>query len=44
MKSLDGARVDIVRVVEDCKGFKTEIYLRSKKHFEAQYGIRIRET
>lgn len=33
-----------VLVVEDCKGFKTEMYLRSKKHFEAQYGIRIKET
>lgn len=32
------------RVVEDCKGMRTEIYQRSKKHFEAQYGITITET
>lgn len=32
------------RVVEDSKGWKTEIYIRSQKHFEAQYGIRITET
>ncbi len=31
-------------VVEDCKGLRTPVYLRSKKHFEAQYGITIRET
>jgi hypothetical protein len=31
-------------VVEDCKGFKTEIYRRSRRHFEAQYGIRIYES
>jgi hypothetical protein len=33
-----------VLTVEDCKGFRTEMYQRSKKHFEAQYGIRIKET
>jgi hypothetical protein len=32
------------RVVEDCKGMRTEIYQRSKKHFEAQYGIQITES
>ena len=32
------------RVVEDAKGFKTEIYKRSKAHFEAQYGIPVLET
>ena len=31
-------------VVEDCKGFRTALYRRSKKHMEAQYGIQIRET
>lgn len=32
------------RIVEDCKGFRTEMYRRSKRHFEAQYGIKIKET
>lgn len=32
------------RVVEDTKGFKTEMYRRNKKHFEAQYGLKIKET
>lgn len=31
-------------VVEDVKGFKTPLYRWKKKHFEAQYGIKIRET
>jgi hypothetical protein len=31
-------------VVEDSKGFKTEMYRRSRKHFQAQYGIAITET
>ena len=31
-------------VVEDCKGFKTEIYRLKKKLVEAEYGIRILET
>jgi hypothetical protein len=32
------------RVVEDAKGHRTEMYKRSKKHVEAQYGIHILET
>lgn len=32
------------QVVEDCKGWKTEMYRWKKKHFEAQYGMTIRET
>jgi len=31
-------------VVEDAKGFRTELYRWKKKHFEQQYGIVIRET
>lgn len=31
-------------VVEDAKGFKTPLYRWKKKHFEAQYGIEIREV
>lgn len=31
-------------VPEDCKGVKTDLYKWKKKHFEAQYGIKIRET
>lgn len=31
-------------VVEDCKGFKTQMYLIKKRWFEAQYQIQIRET
>lgn len=31
-------------VVEDVKGFRTPLYNWKKKHFEAQYGIAIRET
>lgn len=30
-------------VVEDVKGFRTAMYRLKKKHFEAQYGITIRE-
>ncbi len=30
-------------VVEDVKGWRTEMYLWKKKHFEAQYGIAILE-
>lgn len=30
-------------VVMDAKGYPTEIYRRSKKHFEAEYGLRILE-
>lgn len=32
------------RVVEDRKGFRTPLYRWKKKHFEAQYGIKILET
>ncbi len=32
------------RVIEDCKGHRTEMYKRSKKHVEAQYGVLIKET
>lgn len=31
-------------VVEDAKGFRTEVYKIKKKCVEAAYGIRIRET
>ena len=31
-------------VVEDAKGFRTPLYRWKKKHFEAQYGIQIREV
>jgi Protein of unknown function (DUF1064) len=37
-----GGRWDYV--VEDVKGFKTPSYRWKKKHFEAQYGIQIREV
>jgi hypothetical protein len=30
-------------VVEDVKGFRTALYKWKKKHFEAQYGLQIRE-
>lgn len=30
-------------IVEDVKGFKTELYRWKKKHVEAQYGIEIQE-
>ncbi len=30
-------------VVEDAKGFRTEMFRWKAKHFEAQYGIRIQE-
>jgi hypothetical protein len=33
-----------LRIVEDVKGFKTPLYRWKKKHFEAQYGLSIRET
>lgn len=32
------------RVVEDCKGFKTEVYRLKAKMFSAQYGYPILET
>jgi hypothetical protein len=31
-------------VVEDVKGFKTELYRWKKKHVEAQYGLEITEV
>jgi len=31
-------------VTEDTKGMKTPLYLRSKKHFQVQYGLPILET
>ena len=31
-------------VVEDVKGYRTDIYRWKKKHVEAQYGIQILET
>lgn len=31
-------------VVEDAKGMRTELYRWKKRHFEAQYGIRIQEV
>jgi hypothetical protein len=31
-------------VIEDVKGFKTPLYRWKKKHFEAQYGLKIREV
>ncbi len=31
-------------VVEDVKGFKTPLYRWKKRHVEAQYGLKIRET
>ena len=32
------------RVIEDVKGYKTQLYVWKKKHVEAQYGITILET
>lgn len=31
-------------IVEDAKGMRTAMYLWKKRHFEAQYGLQIRET
>jgi len=31
-------------IVEDCKGMRTPMYRWKKKHVEAQYGIKIKET
>ena len=31
-------------IVEDCKGFRTDIYKLKKKMFEARYGTIIKET
>lgn len=33
-----------VKVLEDCKGFKTDIYRLKKRGVEAYYGIKITET
>lgn len=31
-------------VVEDCKGFRTDVYMVKRKWFYEKYGIRIKET
>ena len=31
-------------IYEDCKGYRTDLYKRTKKHVEAQYDIKILET
>ncbi len=31
-------------IVEDTKGYRTPLYNWKKRHFEAQYGIKIKET
>jgi hypothetical protein len=31
-------------VVEDAKGVRTELYRWKRRHFEAQYGLQIREV
>lgn len=31
-------------VIEDCKGFRTDVYRLKKKAIEAAYSIKIRET
>jgi hypothetical protein len=31
-------------VIEDCKGFKTDVYKLKKKLFQYRYGIKIKET
>lgn len=31
-------------VIEDCKGFKTDVYRLKKKLFQWRYGIKIKET
>ena len=33
-----------IEVVEDVKGFRTDLYKWKKKHFEVQYGIKITEV
>ncbi len=32
------------RVVEDCKGYRTDVYKLKKKMVEAEYGFKIKET
>jgi hypothetical protein len=34
---------DWIDVIEDVKGVKTPVYRMKKKHFEAEYGLQIRE-
>lgn len=41
-KYRDGRTVPYV--VEDVKGFRTDLYKWKKKHVEAQYGITVREV
>ena len=31
-------------VIEDCKGYRTDIYKIKKKMFEYKYGVKIKET
>ena len=31
-------------VIEDCKGFKTDVYKLKRKLFQYRYGIKIKET
>jgi hypothetical protein len=31
-------------IVEDCKCYRTPLYLGKRRHMEAEYGIQIRET
>lgn len=33
-----------IRIVEDSKGWKTDVYKLKKKMIEAEYGFRIKET
>jgi len=32
------------QIIEDCKGYKTQIYKIKKKMFEYKYGMEIKET
>ena len=34
----------LVTVVEDSKGFKTQLYRRSKRQMKVQYGVEIKES
>lgn len=38
------ATADECKIVEDSKGFKTDVYKLKKKLVEAQYGIKIKES
>ena len=31
-------------VVEDCKGYRTDLYEWKRRHMKAQYGIDVKET